>query len=152
MKKVICCLFLVFCAISLSGCGKKKALTVDEVKSIVKKDGYSVNNNKSQYADYSDIEEALVVFNKDKVQFEFYVLNNEDNAEYMFDENVKGVSAEKAIGATETKNNGSNYHQYTLLSNGTYTYISQIDKTVLFATVEEDDSAYIMNIVNKLGY
>lgn len=152
MKKIIYCLCLTLCILSLTGCGNKKALSVDEVKKIVKKDGYSVNNNKSQYEDYDDIKEALVIFNSDGIQLEFYVLDSKSDAYDMFKDNRDTISEEKAVGFKENSSKGLNYHQYTLTNNGTYSYISQIGKTLLLATVSEEDEAYIMNITNKLGY
>lgn len=152
MKRIICYLCLILVSFSLTGCGQKKALSTDEVKDIVIKDGYSVNNNKSQYAEYDDIQEALIIFNQNQLQFEFYVLNNETNAKNMFIDNCDKLSSEKTDGATETKKSGSNYQQYTLVDDDTYSYISQIGSTMFFAIVDSSEAEDIKRIVNKLGY
>ena len=94
---LICMLLLV----SLTGCTKKTAITTEHFKSIAQSHNYILTDAISQYASYGYIKEATIASVDSASQVEFYVLDTEENAKYMFTLNKTNFESNKGSASTE---------------------------------------------------
>ena len=152
-RKIISFSLLCFTLLFLlTGCGNKKVKTTEEFKSITSEYNYTAYDITDQYASYGHITHATAVQNSDKVQIEFYVLDEAANAVSMFNNNKQIFENLKGNTSTELSNNIGNYMSYALTSSGYYMYICQVDNTLLYAKVNEVYKEEIKKIVKDLGY
>ena len=152
MKKKILLVLLYLCfVLTLGGCGKKTVLTTEQFKNVTEQRQMTTADVSSQYSSYEYVKEATVATNGN-YQIEFYVLDNEENAGKMFDINYNSFESYKGTTSAYSEYNLSNYHTYSLATNGKYYYIARVDNTLLYVNAEDEYKEEIKTIVKNLGY
>lgn len=138
--------------LSLTGCGKKTAITTADFKSITESHSYTTVDVTSQYASYGNINEATVAQSPDGFQVEFYVLDDEGNATSMFNTNKSDFESYKGNYSSESSSSMSNYSSYTLTSSGYYMHLCRVDNTLLYVKVSDTYKDSVKDLINELGY
>lgn len=152
LKKLIMatsCLVLLFI---ITGCGNKTAITTTDFKSKMSNKGYANTDVISQYTDYVYIKEATVAQSTEGWQIEFYVLNDETNAQGMFNENKITFEGLKGNSSTESSTSLGNYSSYSLTSGGYYMHLCRVDNTLLFVKVPDTFKDTLKDLIKDLGY
>lgn len=145
----IICFLTLF---TLTGCGKKTAITSDDFKSISENHSYTVVDALSQYAEYDYIDSASIAQSSDKWQVEFYTLSGENYAAGMFDNNKTIFEGYKGNISTESSSSVGNYSNYSLTSGGYFMYICRVDNTLLYVRVEDSYKDTVKDLIKELGY
>lgn len=145
---LICMLLLV----SLTGCTKKTVITTEHFKSIAQSHNYILTDATNQYASYGYIKEATIASIDSDSQVEFYVLDTEENAKYMFTLNKTKFESSKGSASTEKSFELGNHASYTLNSNDSYMYLSRIDNTLIYVNVPSESKDTVKSFVDELKY
>ena len=150
MKKFLSIIFLVLVLFMVSGCGNKKVITTREFKNITEQNGLSVLDAIDQF-DSDVIKEATLAYNDD-YKLEFYVLDSSDSAISMFNYNKNSFESKKSGVSSYLSTDLANYNIYMLQSGGYYMYLSRVDNTLLYVSVEDTFKESVKDIVKDLGY
>ncbi len=154
LKRILLTLVLFISVITLSGCGKKEALTYGQFYSRMSDKGFVLTNVGSQFENYKAISKAYVARSKELTyQIEFYELTSDENAVSFFDNNKRIF--EESLGSvvkSKVSINGKNYSKFTANSNGYYMLVSRVKNTVVFARVDEKYAKEVKDIIKGLGY
>lgn len=131
----------------------KTSVTVDEFAETVKLKGLEVADITSVFnAQFDpDVKKGCLAKTAD-YKIEFYELNNESDATYMYNGNKSKFESQKGSTSSYFTVSKNNYNTYTLTTNGRYQYISRVDNTFLYIDVAEEYKDAVKNIVNELGY
>ena len=153
MKRKLFIYILLFISLFLlTGCSlKKKALSMDEFQDITIKNNYMFLDVTDQFEYNKSIKKAGLAATS-VWQLEFYVFDNKDNAQDMFDNNVKLFKKEKNSTSLQVTNKVFNYENYALTTNKYYMYISRVDNTVVYSRVPVEYRSKIKKFVEKLEY
>ena len=152
-KKILYVLTLMVVTVTLTGCGNKKAITIDEYKDIMSTNSFVLNDAKNRISVNSNIKDIYIAANpKDNYQIEFYVLENVDTAKTFFSENKTRFSKEVGKNKIETKSKKGNSEKYTVTSLGQYRLVSRIENTVIYLDTRESNKKKVDEILKELGY
>lgn len=152
-KKILYVLTLMVVTVTLTGCGNKKAITIDEYKDIMSTNSFVLNNAKNRISVNSNIKDIYIAANpKDNYQIEFYVLESVDTAKTFFSENKTRFSKEVGKNKIETKSKKGNSEKYTVTSLGQYRLVSRIENTVIYLDTRESNKKKVDEILKELGY
>ena len=152
-KKVLTILLFLITVCCLTGCGNKKAITIDEYKDIMSTNSFVLNNAKNRISVNSNIKDIYIAANpKDNYQIEFYVLESVDTAKIFFSENKTRFSKEVGKNKIETKSKKGNSEKYTVTSLGQYRLVSRIENTVIYLDTRESNKKKVDEILKELGY
>ena len=152
-KKILYVLTLMVVTLTLTGCGNKKAITIDEYKDIMSTNFFVLNNAKNRVSVNSNIKDVYIAANpKDNYQIEFYVLESVDTAKTFFSENKTRFSKEVGKNKIETKSKKGNSEKYTVTSLGQYRLVSRIENTVIYLDTRESNKKKVDEILKELGY
>lgn len=135
----------------LSGCGKKTAISTSKFISIAEKHNLQVENIISKIETSTNIDDAVMVGN-DNWQIEFYVINSEDDAIAIFENNKNIFEESKSGSSAYSSVNMVNYSTYSLESNDEYKYLCRIDNTFLYVNVDKIFKDSVKNFINEIGY
>ena len=144
----VVCLLVLFVT---TGCMNKKAITTSEFKTKMKDKGFTIVDVLEQFSEYQYVKEATVAKNDD-YQLEFYVLSDDERANYMFNTNKQIFQNSKGSSSFETKNKMGNYENYSLTSVGYYMYVSRVNNTLIYLKVNESKKDAVIEIIKDLGY
>lgn len=132
---------------------QKTPITSSDFKTTMESKGYVVTDATSQFSGYDYVKKVYVAQSSDaSYQIEFYQMSDESYAATFYSNNKSIFASSAGTSTGNTEFSGKNYSKYSLTSNGKYQYISRIDNTVVYLSV---DSSYVDNakdIVKKLGY
>lgn len=152
-KKILYVLTLMVVTLTLTGCGNKKAITIDEYKDIMSTNSFVLNDAKNRISVNSNIKDIYIAANpKDNYQIEFYVLESVDTAKTFFSENKTRFSKEVGKNKIETKSKKGNSEKYTVTSLGQYRLVSRIENTVIYLDTRESNKKKVDEILKELGY
>ncbi|MGN1134490.1 MAG: hypothetical protein ACI4RN_08585 [Oscillospiraceae bacterium] len=156
MKKIkaltsaLVCMIIMF---TITGCGKKTALSAEDFKSKTEAKGYTVQDATNQFADYDYIKKVYIALDKDQnYQIEFYEIDNADNASQFFKNNKSIFEESKSSASAETSVSVSNNAKYTLTTDGQYKVISRIDNTAVYVNADEEYKSDIKDLLDDLDY
>ena len=148
MKKIIKFLVVIAILVTLCGCGKKEALTDNELKDKLSKMGFNLNNITDSMED-SNISVVRTANNR-KYQIEYYVFKSSDTAKTAYENNMKMFEENKKYKGK--KKNGDNYNKYIQKTDDYYNVVTRIDNTLIYASVNIDYKGDVNKVLNKLGY
>lgn len=144
---------MMIIVLTLTGCGKKTAITTSDFINITTQNNMEVSNVVSQFSQFAYIKEATVAIadsnNNNKWQLEFYVLDTVDNASGMYNNNKSGIENANSSGSTHSEVNLNNYSTYTLTNDDRYVYLSRVENTFLYVNVPKafkEDAQKIIKI------
>lgn len=151
IKKSILCIILG--VLFITGCTlTKTAITDDDFANTMSKQNYTMQDVSPQFASYNYVKKATVALEKNKnYQIEFYVLDTEDNAKKMFENNQKIFkdNTEKAI----TKSvDMKNYNTFSISNNKVYRYLCRVDNTLIYVDTKAEYKEDVEKIIKELGY
>lgn len=140
-------------AFSLTGCGTtRESMTDMEFQNAAEKAGYEVMDSTEQFAAYDHIESASIAIKDNDYQVEFYTTSNSASAASMFQTNRESFETTKGSKIKEGKKSGKNYQSYSLLTNGQYMHVCQIDNTLVYVDVEEEHMGDVQEFLQDIGY
>lgn len=140
-------------AFSLTGCGTtRESMTDMEFQNAAEKAGYEVMDSTEQFAAYDHIESASIAIKDNDYQVEFYTTSNSASATSMFQTNRESFETTKGSKTKEGKKSGKNYQSYSLLTNGEYMHVCQIDNTLVYVDVEEEHMGDVQEFLQDIGY
>ena len=152
MKKISLFLLALFCLV-LTGCGgeTKEVKSLNDFESVCTDNGYTVNDNYSEYTGISYItgsRKAVV----DNLELDMVIYDTEANAKKAQDSHIKAFKNIKSSGATGESKKGKNFYSFSLISNGYYMVSSRIDNTLIFTKTDVQNKDKIINILDNLNY
>mgnify|MGYP004662872861 CR=1 FL=1 len=136
----------------LTGCGNKKAATVETFEQVSKEHGNEIVDITDQYQKYENIEKAIISKNTDNWNVEFYILNSNDSASSMFNLNKETFEEESEGASSQTSASFGNYETYTLTTGDYYMHLCRIDNTFLYVKVKKENKDAVKKLVKDLGY
>ena len=140
-------------AFSLTGCGTtRESMTDMEFQNAAEKAGYEVMDSTEQFVAYDHIESASIAIKDNDYQVEFYTTSNSASATSMFQTNQKSFETTKGSKTKEGEKSGKNYQSYSLLTNGEYMHVCQIDNTLVYVDVEEEHMGDVQEFLQDIGY
>lgn len=152
MRKVLRILFLFLIIISISGCNKRN-INMDKFTKIMKKNGYSVSNITDKYKSISQLKEAATSINEsEKWQIDFYILDSNESAEKIYNNNVDTFKYLKNDDDKETIKTDKNFSRYSLISDNSYGVVAIIDNTMVYVSASNSSKDKVDNILKEIGY
>lgn len=152
MKKVLIILFSFLIIITLSGCDKKN-INMDKFTEIMKKNGYSVSNITDKYKSISQLKEAATSINEsDKWQIDFYVLDSNESALKIYNNNVDTFKFLKNDKDKEIVKTDKNYSKYILITNNSYGVIAINNNTIIYISANSKAKDKIDKLLREIGY
>lgn len=154
MKKSKLILMIIILSLVLTGCGKKIPITKEEFSKSMKEEDYTISDAITQLEPIAKdkIKSITLAISKDKKhQIEFYELMDEEIAKTMFETNKK-IFDNLSPNKKQEENTNGNFRYYKQKSNGRIYLISNIEKTLLYAIVNEEEEEKLDKMVKKLGY
>ena len=154
MKKrvILFSAILMLALLTLTGCGNKKAISVDDFKSLAKEANLKIIDATDEFKNYKHIKSATAAKSNDDWQVEFYVLNNDENAKGMFNTNKTIFESSKSGLSSNKSVSLNNYESFSLKTSGYFKYVARIDNTVVYANIKEEYANSAKEFIKKLGY
>ena len=154
-KKILIAIsFCLVLAIALCACETSKtAVSADDFKSKAEASGLMTEDNTAQFKDYDHVVSAITAVKVENSSAlwttDFVVANSEDKAKGMFESNKEDFDK---ISGTSTSTSVGNYDTYERTGDGKYMYLCRVDKTLLYANVDEKYKDEFKAFAEKLGY
>ena len=136
-----------------SGSNGKVAITVDKFIEVLKLKGFETADVTSAFnAQYDpDVKKGCLARTAD-YKIEFYELNNQADAMYMYNGNKTKFESQKGGTSSYSTMSRDNYNVYSLTTNGKYQYICRVDNTFMYVDVPQEYMNDVKSIMNELGY
>lgn len=148
MKKVLTVVMIFVCLVTLTGCGKKVALSNEKMTSKLNELGFDVKDITDSMED-SNVN-VVKTANNGKYQIEYYIFKSQETAKKAYDSNKKMLSASKKYkGKADNKDN---YNKYVQETDSSYNSIIRIDNTLVYVSVNIDYKKNVKKVLNELGY
>lgn len=153
MKRRLFLLIIFTLSIFLvTGCNKKEALSANDFVDLIELNEYQTINVLNQFSDYNQVKNAFIAQNKDMTyQIEYYELDTEDNAIQFYEHNRDIFKKEGKL-KTNSEIELNNYQKYTQTTKTTYSIVSRINNTIVYANVKIKYKGDIDKIIETLGY
>ena len=150
MKKKILFIITLIMVITLTGCGKKTALTKEEFNERLINEGFVITEITKEIND-SNIVYAAAVSSND-YQFEYHIYKNNDACKKSFNSNKKAFESGKTKKDKEKIVNGENYDKYSITSFDEYKSITRVDNTFVYASLNVENKDSFNKALKALGY
>lgn len=150
MKKKILFIVTLIMIITLTGCGKKTALTKEEFNEKLISEGFIITEITKEIND-SNIIYAAAVSNND-YQFEYHIYKNNDACKKSFNSNKKALGSGKSKKDKENIKNGENYSKYSITSSEEYKSITRVDNTFVYASLNIENKDSFNKVLKALKY
>lgn len=135
-----------------TGCSKT-AVTSESFKAIASEKGMTIVDAIDQFAGYDYIKEVTLAVSADNsYQIEFYVLSDASQAQSFFEGNKLKFEQSKGDSFVESSGSGKNYSSYTLTSNNKYKFIEQVDATVIYVDVSNENKNAVEEFIKDMKY
>ena len=152
MKKFLSVILGLTLIFSLVGCGSinKEVLTAESFQSYFEgKEDYKVFDITFQ-CEGQNVKTALASDDvKDGYSLEYYIYEDEVNAQKMYDEIVEIIAQFVKEPLVEE---GENYNKYSGASSSTYWSLTKVENTVLYCETAKTFQEEISSVVMGLGY
>lgn len=152
MKKVLIILFSFLVIITLSGCNKKY-IDLNNFSKIMKKNGYSVSNITSKYKSIPQLKEAATSINEsEKWQIDLYILDSNESALKIYNNNVKTFKQLKKDKDKEILKKSKNLSKYILISDNSYGVVAINNNTIIYVSANNSAQDKIDKLLREIGY
>ena len=148
MKSLARVLLVLATLFTLTACGKKEEITVNDFNQIMREEGFYVTDISDEMED-TNISNVYTANNKE-FQIEFYVFKSEDTAKEAFSSNKEMFNQDKDYEGKEK--NEDTYDEYIQETSDYYNVLKRVGKTLLYASVNVDYKGDVKSAINKLGY
>lgn len=145
LSKVLLVLAILF---TLTACGKKEEITVNDFNQIMREEGFYVTDISDEMED-TNISNVYTANNKE-FQIEFYVFKSNDIAKQAYESNKDMFVQNKDYEGKEKSDD--DYNEYTQETEDYYNVLKRVGKTLLYASVNVDYKGDVKSAINKLGY
>lgn len=154
MKKLVIFALCMVMFLTLTGCGKKKAITSEKFTSLASEQGLNTTDlTLEAAATYGYVKSAVFAYNTiGDLQVEFYILENNDKAKSLFNSSKSIVETRKTGSYKDKSVNLANYNIYEISAGGSYVYMSRVDNTLFYAEASDSYKNEIKSLVKKMGY
>ena len=151
MKKIVLGLFLIGITLLLTGCEKKKPITVEDFTKAVEQKEYKIVERRllSDYPETNTIVSAEI---KENNYIELFDIKTEEDAKNFFTTNKNHYEKEYKVKTITTENTGINYNKYTLTVKNNYIVISRINNTVIIVEADKNNKKEVKNFLKEIGY
>lgn len=131
----------------------KDPITVSKFESIMEDADFEVVSAKDQFENYDEIEDVKIAIQEDgDYQIEFYVIDNESNADKFFESNKEIFEKNSGSKETRVQTSFKNGELFKLTVNDEYMVLSRIEDTVIYLKVDSEYKDSVDSILKKLGY
>ena len=131
----------------------KEPISAKEFKDIMEDKDFEIVDAISQFELYDYVEKAYVALEEDyDYQIEFYRLDEEEDAIYMYNINKDKFEKQKSSASAEKSVSMGNNSKYVLKTNDKYKVVSRIENTVIYADVDEKYEDEVKEIFKEMGY
>lgn len=132
----------------------KEPITANSFENIMKEKDYEVYDVKeSLFYGVDAVEKALVaVKGNQKYQIEFYKIDSEEYAMYMYNLNKTKFEAFKTGNSMETSVDIGNVSKYTLTTDSKFKVISRVADTAIYLDVDKEYKDEVKALLKELGY
>lgn len=148
MKKIGKILLVIIILLSFSACGKTTKISEKELEKKLFKMNFTTKDVTSEMED-SSIKKVILATNN-KLQVEYYVFKNEDNAKTAYNTNVKNLKLDKDAKLKE--NNKNNYSKCRQTSKNMYIVIVRTGNTMIYSSSNVNYKSDVNKTMRKLGY
>lgn len=131
----------------------KVAITADKFTETLELKGFEVVDSTSAFnTQYDpDVKKGCLARTTD-YKIEFYELNNEADALYMYNGNKTKFESQKGGTSSYSTISLDNYNVCSLTTNGKYRYICRVNNTFMYVDVPQEYMNDVKTIMNELGY
>lgn len=151
-KKIIIGIIAILGLFTLTGCNNKKALNANDFVDLVEQNNYITTNIINDFNNYPQIKSAFIIQNKDMTyQIEYYELDTVENTKTFYEGNIKVFKQQENI-KKKNKVETDNYQKYTQETDTVYSFISRIDNTIIYLTVDMKYKDEVNKLIEKIGY
>ena len=153
MKKLYLLLFIFFLFLCIGCQSEKQSASMKDYQKIAESHDYQFFDVSDEFHNNKRINKAGMIATT-VWHTEFYILNNNEQAEEMFITNYDFFTEQKksSTSYSDIEDYGSNYQTYSLTTNHAYMYISRIDNTLLYIQVPVEYHRKVKSIAKELGY
>lgn len=144
--------FFILFLVTTCGCDNKETMNTKKFTEIMLKKGYSVSDVTEQYKSISYLKEASTINNDENWQFDFYVLDSNESAIKIYNNNVDTFKYLKNEDSKETSTKDGNCIKYTIIYDDSYGVVSIVDNTMVYINASKTYQDEINNILNDIGY
>ena len=147
MNKLFKIFIMVFVVSILCACGVKKVETVEDIEDRLKKNSFSVTDVTDQMNDKRI--NYVAAANNGKYQIEYYVFNEEKEANKAYKSNKASFNVSNTKGKEKST---STYKVYTQELSDTYNVVIIDKKILMYSSVNIEYKKDLKKVLRKLGY
>jgi len=156
MKKALIIFGIIFVVVAIIGVmifvpllKEKEKISAKSFKKNMEDKGYTLYDVTDQYEGYAD---KVYIAKKSDCRIEFYDATTLENAVVMFNTSKSQFEMQKGNNSAYSSVNGKNFSTYKLQTNGKYKYLSRVEDTLIYIDVDEEYKDTIKDIIKELGY
>lgn len=153
---LVVALLVLFLSVVFTKGNPKTPATAEQVTSALEKNGFDVFDLTSDYQEKWNMDSVLknaVVCEEDDLRFDFFVFDNEQNADYVRIKYQTYIRENRYANPNiEISEGATNYTLYTIKAKGVYTINMRVANTLVFAYCNEDNANKLNAIMRELGY
>lgn len=136
--------------ILLTGCSKKKLMTLEDFISHMEENGYTVADVSEQY-DEDEFESVTIAYDSDEsYQFEFYVMTSDNGAKSVYNQLLNMFDLEHSGTGSEVTVNLPDYSSYTRTVDGMHMHAERNESTVLYVEADSSKAEEIKAVVKEM--
>lgn len=155
MKKISLFLLIISCLI-FTGCGNnvktKEIKSIENFNQVALNNGFIVNDNKENYAEYDYIIKASIATFGSDITIEMIEYDNVESTNKVQQSQINNFALLKSTGAKEKNIKGDNYHKHYLISNNHYMVSTRVENTLIFCKTLLINKDKVDTILDELGY
>ena len=130
-----------------------KEITPEQYISIVKKEGYNINDITNSLTSYSYIKNAVMAVSKDgSYEIEYYKFEDEDSAFNFLDNKKMAISMLVGENGIFQDEDNDKYAKYSRETDTYYCIVFKIGTTVICSDVRVAQKDDVNKVLSKLGY
>lgn len=148
MKKIFLMLFIL--VVFIASCKlNKEPLSSERFETVMKKNGFSVENVNPLKFQGSGIKEIIIAKNTN-YQIEFYITEDSDKAIMLFNANKEKFMLSKGNGTIETSKAIGNQLRYSLRANSKFKLLSRVENTLIYIDIPDTYEKDVKEILKEL--
>jgi len=145
----ISALILMFSFLFHSFMLNKPAITSEDFSAKATSSGFTVVDVSEQHNGQTVIS-LLAVEGNESFQIEFYIFEENLQARNAFSQHKAKIDINPS--GSYVSSNGNNWAKYAKTSGGTYSFVSYIDNTLVYARVPQEHKQATQDFIKELGY
>lgn len=148
-------LFLLIICLFMTGCKTEEThevATLELFNNVFTEAGFTVSDNISSYDGEERITGSMIAKLDNGATVEMVTYDSSDSAKLAQENHIDNFNLLKSTGNIINKNEGTNYYQYIMISNGYYMISSRIENTLVFSKSLLENKDLIEGTIKDIGY